>query len=168
MKTLKKGLSGVTDETIAKTLGFLFLAAVVIAGTVLTYKIGSATTVSAISTLLNETKGLRISTGYGAGDLVPALIRSKAVQKGLKIDGDKLLNASNGPVTVTGNGMTFTLESSRIKDEECMKLATTLSGTDIESMKINGGAPVTGEMSPAQAAVQCNAGKNNTVSFVSY
>lgn len=168
MKILKKGLNAITDETIAKVVGFLFLAGVVVAGVVLNGKIGSTTMVNAMSTLLNETKGLRTSTGYGTGNLTPALIRSKAIQKGLKIDGDNLYNPTNGPVTITGAGMTFTLATSKVKDEDCMKLATTLSGADIESMKINSGSEVTSEMSQIDAANQCNAGKENTISITSY
>ncbi|EGY28662.1 hypothetical protein Rin_00013970, partial [Candidatus Regiella insecticola 5.15] len=36
----------------------------------------STSALTSINTLLNETKSLRMSTGYGTANLVPALIRS--------------------------------------------------------------------------------------------
>lgn len=168
MKILKKGIADITDATIAKLFGFAFLVGVVWAGTILYNRIGTTVFVNAMSTLLSETRSFRTSSGYGTADLTPALIRAKAIQKGLKIDGDKLYNPTNGPVTVTGAGMTFSMVTSKVKDDDCMKLVTTLSSADIESIKVNSGTANTGEVSSAVAAQQCNSDKENTLTIVAY
>ncbi|WP_268812380.1 type 4 pilus major pilin, partial [Candidatus Williamhamiltonella defendens] len=98
MKSLKKGIFNISDASIGWGMAFVGLAMVAAAGMGLYVKVYSTSAVSSINTLLNETKSLRSSTGYGTANLVPALIRSGAIPKGISIVGDTLFNASGGAI----------------------------------------------------------------------
>lgn len=165
MKSLKKGIFNITDASSSWGMAFVGLAMVVALGVGLYVKVYSTSAVTSINTLLSETKSLRMSTGYGTANLVPALIRSGSVPKGVSIVGNTLFNSSGGAITVTGSGMGFVVSTTSINEKDCMKLATTLGNGDIASTRINTTAAIVGEISPAQASAACTAGKNNTVTF---
>ncbi|ASV33910.1 pilus assembly protein PilS [Candidatus Williamhamiltonella defendens] len=168
MKSLKQGIFNISDASIGWGMAFVGLAMVAAAGMGLYVKVYSTSSVASINTLLNETKSLRISTGYGTANLVPALIRSGAIPKGISIVGDRLFNASGGAITVTGSGIGFMVSTAGMNEKDCMKLATTLSNGDIASVRINSAPAMTGEISPAQASAACVAGRNNTVTFTTH
>ncbi|MGJ0637234.1 type 4 pilus major pilin [Xenorhabdus bovienii] len=165
MKTLKKGIFNISDSTISWGMAFVGLAAVAAAGVGLYVKVYSTSAVTTMNTILNESKSLRVSTGYGNGDLIPALIRSGSIPKDVSIIGDKIYNAAGGQITLVGNGIGIIATTNGVKGTDCMKLATTLSNGDIASTKINGSTAIAGEISPAQAAAACVAGKENTITF---
>ena len=164
MKILKKGIFNISDSSISWGMAFVGLAAVAAAGVTLYIKVYSTSAVTTMNTILNETKNLRISTGYGTGDLVPALIRSGSIPKDVSIVGNKIYNSTGGKITVVGNGTGYIATTIGIKETDCMKLGTTFGNGDVASIKINS-TTVAGEISPAQAAAACVPGKNNTVSF---
>ncbi|WP_339050591.1 type 4 pilus major pilin [Candidatus Hamiltonella endosymbiont of Tuberolachnus salignus] len=165
MNSLKKGIFNISDASIGWGMAFVGLAMVAAAGMGLYVKVYSTSAVSSINTLLNETQSLRSSTGYGTVNLVPALIRSGAIPKGISIVGDTLFNASGGAITVTGSGIGFIVSTAGMNEKDCMKLATTLSNGDIATVRINSAPAMTGEISPAQASSACVAGRNNTMTF---
>jgi len=165
VKSLKKGIFSITDVSTGWGMTLVGLAIVVAAGVGLYIKVNSTSALTSINTLLNETKSLLMSTGYGTANLVPALIRSGAVPKGISIIGDTLFNSAGGAITVTGRGIGFVVSTAGINEQDCMKLATTLGNGDIASTRINSAAAMVGEISPSQASAACVAGKNNTVTF---
>jgi type II secretory pathway pseudopilin PulG len=124
---------------------------------------------SNIQTLYVNTKGLKSSQGYGTSgtDLSSQLIALKGIPSNMSIIANTIYNSFNGVVTIASTGTGFTISTSFLPSEVCLRLVTKISRTgSFETTEINANAPITSEVTPADAATQCNS-KSNTVTWTS-
>lgn len=165
MKSLKKGVFQITDGMIGYGMAIVGLIAVISVGAVALLKPNSATEITTITTLVNETRSLRPSTGYGTLDFVPTLINAGRVPKGVTIVGTTLQNKSGGAITIVGATTGIVLASTKVSQGDCITLVSALSSMDMASVKINSGTAFTTDVTAVQANAQCTAGKTNTLTF---
>lgn len=163
MKNMKKGVWQLGDGVGAWAMGITGLIAVAAVVAYALQKPNQAAEIQAISTIMNEMRQNRNSTGYGTSDYVPALVA--AVGKTITVTNGKLYNKSGGDITVVGAGTGFTVSTSKLNQSDCIKIATSISGGDVASTKINGGSNLTGEVSTLTAQTACTSGNTNTLSF---
>lgn len=124
---------------------------------------------SNIQALYANTKGLKSSQGYGTAgtDLTSQLVAMKGVPKNMSVVSGVVYNMFNGAVTIASTGAGFTISSSNLPAEVCIKLATKVSRSgNFGSTTINSNSAVSGEVVPATAATQCS-GSTNTVAWTS-
>lgn len=163
MKKVKHGIANITDF-ITSLGGQLVLIGIVLAAGILAYfKIFATTEVTLVSTLVNETRQLRASNGYGTTDYSAALIASGAVPSNVTVSNGQIFNRSGGNVSVKGNGVGFTITDTGLSTKECIKLSQAVGTSDMASTKINN-QTITGEVTAATATTACT-GDTNTVVF---
>lgn len=163
MKKLKKGIAQITDQTVSLGISMVIIGLVLAAATVGYFYVKSTSETSLLTMVINETKNLRNSNGYGNDDFVPALIKGGSISKSYTITDNKIYNKSGGQVTVTGNGVGFIVTTNQLPQSDCLKLAKSLGTTDLQSTKINN-TSFTGEVTAASAATACIDG-DNTLTF---
>ncbi|MCX8963103.1 conjugal transfer protein [Erwinia psidii] len=163
MKKLKKGIAQITDQTVSLGISMVIIGLVLAAATVGYFYVKSTSDTSLLTMVINETKNLKNSNGYGTDDFVPALIKGGSISKSYTITDNKIYNKSGGQVTVTGNGVGFIVTTSQLPQSDCLKLAKSLGTTDLQSTKINN-TSFTGEVTAANAATACIDG-DNTLAF---
>ncbi|CAO94866.1 type 4 pilus major pilin [Erwinia tasmaniensis] len=163
MKKLKKGIAQITDQTVSLGISMVIIGLVLAAATVGYFYVKSTSDTSLLTMVINETKNLKNSNGYGNDDFVPALIKGGSISKSYTIADNKIYNKSGGQVTVTGNGVGFIVTTSQLPQSDCLKIAKSLGTTDLKSTKINN-TTFTGEVTAANAATECTDG-NNTLTF---
>lgn len=142
MKLLKKGFLNISETRLTCYMAFVGLAIIVAVGVAVYVKINSvAAMTTPLKQLFNQTQSLRTATGYGMGDLVPALIRSGALPKDLSlVDNTLFFNATGGAITVTGNDTGFIVSTTGIDQKDCWRLAMIADNVDIASTRINSAA----------------------------
>ncbi|QOY72447.1 pilus assembly protein PilX [Pseudomonas sp. OST1909] len=123
---------------------------------------------SNLGTLLSNTKRLKSTTGYATAgtNLAPSLINLEATG-GMSINGNALSNRWNGAVTVTSNGMTFTITESNLPKNACITLASNMAKDKQTTTAINGGTANAGEITAVAAATSCSSDAN-TIAWTSY
>lgn len=163
MKTLKRGIANITDSVTSLGISLVIIGVVLSVGIVAYYKLYATTEVTLVSTLINETRQLRASNGYGTTDYSASLIASGAVPNNVTVSGGKIYNRSGGIVAVKGNGVGFTVTDSDLSSKDCIKLAQSLGTSDMSSTKINNQS-FTGEVTAADATAACT-GDTNTIIF---
>ncbi|EME1983900.1 conjugal transfer protein, partial [Cronobacter sakazakii] len=106
---MKRGIANITDSL--SSLGImLVLIAAVMALVYMGYSKYYATNeVTVISNLINETKNMRASNGYGTSDYNQALINAGALPSTVATSGSTINNRSGGTITVKGAGVGFTI-----------------------------------------------------------
>lgn len=167
MKLLKKGFLNISETRLTCYMAFVGLAIIAAAGVAVYVKINSAAAMTTtLKQLFNQTQSLRTATGYGTGDVVPALIRSGALPKDLSVvDNTLFFNAMGGAITVTGNDTGFIVSTTGIDKKYCWRFAMIADNVNSGSTRINSAAAIVGKISPAQASDACVVGKSNTVTF---
>ncbi|EKT0321310.1 type 4 pilus major pilin [Enterobacter hormaechei] len=163
MKTTKRGIANITDFITSLGGQLVIIGIVLAAGIVAYFKIFATTEVTLVSTLVNETRQLRSSGGYGTTDYSAALIASGAVPGNVTVSNGQIFNRAGGVVTVKGNGVGFTVTDTLLSSKECIKLAQGVGTSDMASTKINN-QTITGEVTAAAATTACT-GATNTVVF---
>ncbi|ECO4313209.1 conjugal transfer protein [Salmonella enterica] len=163
MKSMKRGVWQLGDGVGAYALAIAGLVAVASVVAYAVLKPNTTAEIQGITTIMNEMRNLRNSTGYGTSDYVPALAAS--LGKTVTISGGKLYNKSGGDITVVGNGIGFTVTTTKLSQSDCIKMATTLSGADVTSTKINNGTTFNGEVTTVSAQTACTSGSTNTLAF---
>lgn len=162
MKALKRGIANITDAVTSLGIMLVIIGIVLSLGIVAYYKLYGTTEVTLVSTLINETRQLRASNGYGTTDYSEALIASGAVPNTVTVTGNKIYNRSGGIVAVKGNGVGFTVTDADLSSKDCIKLAQSLGTSDMASTKINNQS-LTGEVTAADATTACTSDKNTVV-----
>ncbi|EGH9360824.1 conjugal transfer protein [Salmonella enterica] len=164
MKTLniKRGIANITDAVTA--LGVtLVLIAVVMALSYLAYtKFYAANEVTIISNLINETRNMRASTGYGSSDYNQALINAGALPSNVASSGSTINNRSGGNITVKGSGVGFTVTDTMLSNKDCINLTQKLGTSEMASTKINSQS-FTGEVTAVMATSACTTDSNTVV-----
>lgn len=124
--------------------------------------------VTSLGQLFSQIPNLRSNSGYGANgtNLVPALRQNKAIPAQISDTGTTLANKWGGAITVTSNGLGYVVSTAGLPPEGCANVAQRLSGSAL-STSINGGAPITGEVTSAVATAQCS-NATNTLAFTSH
>lgn len=96
MKNMKRGIANITDF-ITSLGGILVMIGIVLSVGIVAYnKLYSTTEVTLLSTLINETRQLRSSNGYGNTDYSSALIASGSVPNNVTVTEGKIYNRSGG------------------------------------------------------------------------
>lgn len=162
MKAFKRGIANITDAVTSLGIMLVIIGIVLSLGIVAYYKLYGTTEVTLVSTLINETRQLRASNGYGTTDYSEALIASGAVPNTVTVTGNKIYNRSGGIVAVKGNGVGFTVTDADLSSKDCIKLAQSLGTSDMASTKINNQS-LTGEVTAADATAACTSDKNTVV-----
>ncbi|CAH0297518.1 conjugal transfer protein [bacteria symbiont BFo1 of Frankliniella occidentalis] len=162
MKNMKRGIANITDF-ITSLGGALVMITIVLVGGILAYnKLFATTEVTLVSTLINETRQLRASNGYGTTDYSASLIAAGAVPSNVTVSGGKIYNRSGGVVTVKGNGVGFTVTDADLSAKDCIKLSQAIGTPDLASTKINNQS-ITGEVTAASATAACTADTNTVI-----
>lgn len=81
MKKLKKGIANITDSISSLGIMIVVISLVVAAGALAYFYVNSTSEVTLVTTVMNETRNLRSSSGYGTDDYVPALVKGGAFRK---------------------------------------------------------------------------------------
>lgn len=123
---------------------------------------------SNIANLITNTKVLRSAGSYGTtgDDLIPQLVATNGIPKGMTVNGGALSNNWGGAVSVdsTGGGFTITY-ASPMPQEACIQLAEKISRGGAVRTTINAGAAIAGQVSTAAATTACLDTGNNTLVF---
>lgn len=162
MKTFKRGIANITDAVISLSIMLVIIGIVLSLSIVAYYKLYATTEVTLISTLINETRQLRASNGYGTTDYSEALIASGAVPNTVTVSGNKIYNRSGGIVEIKGNGVGFSVTDADLSAKDCIKLAQSLGTADMASTQINNQS-LSGEVTAADATAACSSDKNTVV-----
>lgn len=119
-----------------------------------------------IASIIASTRAIKGSNGYGTSgtNLVPSLIKLKAVPKNMSNVSGVLYNVYGGSVTLVSTGMGFTITSSNLPEDACVTLATRVAKSDAEQTKINSGNAITGEVTTVNATTSCS-GTSNSISW---
>ncbi|MBF1995202.1 type 4 pilus major pilin [Serratia symbiotica] len=163
MKTLKKGISNITDAIAALGIMIVVIGLVVAAAALAYFYVNSTSEVTLLTTVMNETRNLRSSSGYGTDDYVPALVKGGSISRSYTVSDNRIYNKSGGQITVVGNGVGFTVTDSQLQQRDCVKVAKSLGTADLLSTKINT-TTFTTEVTGAGAATACIDG-DNTLTF---
>ncbi|MBP2157391.1 type 4 pilus major pilin [Erwinia rhapontici] len=163
MKSMKKGISSITDTMSSLSVQLILLGIVLVGAVYAYYKLTSTNEVTLMTNIVNETRSMRASNGYGTSDYVPALISSDSISKNYNVTDSKIYNKSGGLVTVTGNGLGFTIVNAGLPRRDCMKVAQSIGSADLSSTKINS-TSISGEVTAVDAASACVDG-SNTLTF---
>ncbi|MBD8165377.1 type 4 pilus major pilin [Erwinia persicina] len=159
MKKLKKGIANITDSISSLGIMIVVIGLVVAAGSLAYYYVTSTSEVTLVTTVMNETRNLRSSNGYGTDDYVPALIKGGSISKSYTVSNNKIYNKSGGLITSTGNGIGFVVTDSQLPQRDCVKVARSIGTADLASTKINN-TSFTSEVTAANAASACIDGDN--------
>lgn len=164
MKTvsIKRGIANITDSV--SSLGImLVLIAAVMALVYLGYsKFYATNEVTVISNLINETKNMRASSGYGTSDYNQALINAGALPSTVAYSGSTINNRSGGTITVKGAGVGFTVTDTMLSNKDCINLSQKLGTSEMASTKINSQS-FTGEVTAVMATSACTTDSNTVV-----
>lgn len=163
MKKLNRGLSNITDLLSSQSANIVFIGVVLTLAALVYFMFNTTTEVSLLSTVINETRNLRSSDGYGTDDYVPAIIKGGNIAKSYTVTNGHIYNKSGGLVTVTGNGVGFIVTDTMLPQGQCLKIAKAIGTADLLSTQINS-TTFTGEVTAADAASACVDG-NNTLTF---
>lgn len=98
---------------------------------------------------------------YGNGNLNEQLGIAKIFPSTLAVNGNQVLNAWNGAVSVTGNTSLFQISYGNVPQEVCVELLSTAN--QFISVSANNAAALTPPVTLAQAAAQCTEAQTNTV-----
>jgi len=164
MKTLKikRGIASITDTVVS--LGVIIVVISLVMGiSYMAYtKFYAVNEVTMISNVINETKNMRASSGYGTTDYNQALIASGALPSNVSYSGSTINNRSGGTVTVKGAGVGFTVTDTKLSNRDCINLAQKLGTSEMASTKINSNS-FTGEVTVAMATGVCTTDSNTIV-----
>ncbi|PKC36297.1 conjugal transfer protein [Pantoea ananatis 15320] len=163
MKKLNRGLSNITDLLSSQGVNILVIAVVMALAGLAYYMFNTTTEVSLLSTVMNETRNLRSSDGYGTDDYIPAIIKGGNIAKSYTVTNGHIYNKYGGLVTSNGNGVGFIVSDTQLPQGQCLKIAKALGTADLLSTQINS-TTFTGEVTGADAASACVDG-NNTLTF---
>lgn len=163
MKTLKKGIANITDSISSLGIMMVVISLVVTAGALAYFYVNSTSEVTLVTTIMNETRNLRSSNGYGTDDYVPALVKGGSISRSYTITNNLIYNKSGGQVTVKGNGVGFIVTDAGLPQRDCVKVARSIGTADLASTKINN-TTYTAEVTAANAATACVDG-DNTLTF---
>lgn len=163
MKKLKKGIANITDSISSLGIMIVVISLVVAAGALAYFYVNSTSEVTLVTTVMNETRNLRSSSGYGTDDYVPALVKGGSISKSYTITNNLIYNKSGGQVTVKGNGVGFIVTDAGLPQRDCVKVARSIGTADLASTKINN-TTYTAEVTAANAATACVDG-DNTLTF---
>jgi hypothetical protein len=163
MKSLKRGIANITDSVISLGLMLVIIAVVMGLSYVGYTKFYAANEVTLISNLINETKNMRASSGYGTSDYNQALISSGALPSSVAYSGSTISNRSGGTITVKGAGIGFTVTDTMLSNKDCINLTQKLGTSEMASTKINSQS-FTGEVTAVMATSACTT-DSNTVAF---
>lgn len=165
----KKSQAGATmiEIMIVVVVGLIIVVAAVALGRDGSRSSKTSAEVNGVSQLFSRVPGLRSNSGYGANnaDLIPALRLNKMIPAQFTDSGSGLVNQYGGAVQVTSTGVGYRLVDAGLPAEACAAVAQRMSSSAVTT-SINGGAAITGEVTSAVAATQCNSA-SNTVTFTS-
>lgn len=165
MKTvnMKRGIANITDSVTSIGIMLVMIAAVMALAYLGYSKFYATNEVTIISNLINETKNMRASSGYGTSDYNQALINAGALPSSVAYSGSTISNRSGGTITVKGAGIGFTVTDTMLSNKDCINLAQKLGTSEMASTKINSQS-FTGEVTAVMATSACTT-DSNTVAF---
>lgn len=102
--------------------------------------------------------------GYGAVSLNSVLIASNKIPTTMTVSGSTITHQLNGTLTVTGNTSTFDTAITNIATDVCVNIVAVVSGYTQIKVGANA-ARTTVPFSPANAATDCSAAANQTITF---
>lgn len=157
--------------TFMETMGVLIVGAIVLAGAAAgLYALFSSQSQSDelnnVSTIITNIRDLRTTSGYGTPgtDLMQNMVKIGGIPKSMGIVGGVPVNSYNQVVTlvVDGTGNGWILTDPGLPAEDCNRIAKKMSvAKSVNTTSINGGAAVTGELTPTMTAAQCNTNSNS-------
>lgn len=115
-----------------------------------------------IASLIANIKQLKTASGYGASgaDLIPLLINSEGVPGSMAKTSNSVANVWGGAVTLVSTGLGYTLTYAGVPTANCLFLSTQANNGNGMSLRINGGAAISGEVTSAAADAACSSNSN--------
>lgn len=116
-----------------------------------------------IASLISNIKQLKTASGYGASetDLIPLLISSEGVPGNMAKTASTVNNTWGGSVSLSSTGSGYTLTYAGVPTANCVFLSTQANNGNGMSLRINGGAAITGEVTSAAAGAACSSASNS-------
>ncbi|ECW9289655.1 conjugal transfer protein [Salmonella enterica subsp. enterica serovar Enteritidis] len=159
---MKRGIANITDSVVSLGIMLVVIAVVMGLSWVGYSKFYSANEVTVISNIINETKNMRASSGYGTSDYNQALINGGALPSSVSYSGSTINNRTGGTITVKGAGVGFTVTDTMLSNKDCINLAQKLGTSEMASTKINSQS-FTGEVTAVMATSACTTDSNTVV-----
>jgi type II secretory pathway pseudopilin PulG len=151
--------------SLLEAIAFLGIAAIVILGAIALLMSGfsGANTNRALEEVGAVRTGVKRlymgqSASYGTEVLNPSLIAAKVFPTTLAVEGANVLNAWNGPVTVTGQTANFEINYANVPKDVCISMAS--SSGDWLGVTVNGTA-LTMPATPQSASDACTQASND-------
>lgn len=160
--TMKRGIANITDSVVSIGITLVIIAVVMGLSYVGYNKFYATSEITIISNLINETKNMRASSGYGTSDYNQALIANGALPNNVSYSGSTINNRSGGTITVQGAGIGFTVTDTMLTNKDCINLAQKLGTSEMASTKINSQS-FTGEVTAVMATGACTTDSNTIV-----
>ncbi|WP_440057901.1 type 4 pilus major pilin [Pseudomonas fragariae (ex Marin et al. 2024)] len=116
-----------------------------------------------ITSILGTTQTLKTASGYGSSgtNLVTTLLANDGIPETMQKNAGVVYNSWGGSVTVTSTGMGWTVTYNGVPAANCIFLATKGPANNTNSLKINGGSAIKGEVTAAAATTGCSADSNS-------
>lgn len=159
---IKRGIANITDSVVSVGV-ILFLITLVTGIAYVVYtKVYAVNEVTIVTNLINETRNMRASSGYGTTNYNQALISSGALPSNVAYSGNVISNRSGGTITVQGAGVGFTVTDTALSDKDCINLAQKVGTKEMANTSINGHF-FAGEVTAADATSYCTTDSNTVV-----
>lgn len=126
------------------------------------------TEIKGLTSIISSTKLYKAGGTYGTSDLMPVLVaRNQIPTAGFSVNGNNVTNQWGGPITVIGNGASFSVVDYGVPQSNCVDVLQAVgnSETTITVFTSTGNAPkVNGIITAAVANSACGTGAAN-ISF---
>ncbi len=115
-----------------------------------------------VTSIQTNIRMLKTASGYGpsGSNLIPVLINGDGIPETMQKTATTVFNSWGGAVTAVSTGMGYTHTIAGVPDASCIFLASKGPQNNSTSLKINGGASLTGEIDAITASANCTAGSN--------
>lgn len=162
LPTVQRGM-GIIEMLIIIFISILILAGGMAWWTSLTTKQTNQAELENVSSLMASVRMLKTASGYGSSgtDLIPVLINGAGVPGSMQKTSSAVYNSWGGAVTATSTGIGYTLTYAAVPAASCVFLASKAASDSTQSLSINGGTAVTGEITAATANTSCNSSSNS-------
>lgn len=160
-KSRQRGI-GVIELMVILFVGVLIIIAGMAWWTKLTNTQTNQAELENVTSLVASVRMLKTASGYGASgtNLIPVLINGAGVPDSMQKTSSAVYNSWGGAVTAVSTGMGYTLTYAGVPAANCSFLASKAINSSSQSLSMNGGTAITGEVTAAAADSGCSSSSN--------
>lgn len=159
----KQGGFGALEVMIAIFVGIFAVIGAIAWNSKLTNTANNNDELQNVSSLITNTRQLKTQSGYGATgtDLIPVLLSGDGIPENMQKSGTAVFNVWGGAVTNISTGTGYTLSYAAVPDANCIFLASKSANSNAQTVRINGGSAIVGEVTAIAASAACTGGTNS-------